>query len=69
MLADLLDGARPGLYHLDGNPGWSFHEIVEALNSKLGFPWRLRATEDVRLNNLMRDPRLRSSSIAARLGC
>lgn len=69
VLADLLDGARPGLYHLDGNPGWSFHEIVEALNRMLGFPWCVRATEDVRLNNLMRDPRLRSASIAARLGC
>jgi dTDP-4-dehydrorhamnose reductase len=67
VLADLLEGRATGLYHLDGNPGWSFHQIVEALNATMDAKWRVRPTEDVTVCNLMRDGRLPTASIENRL--
>ena len=66
-LADLLEGGAKGLFHLDGNPGWSFHRIVEALNELLDADWRVHPTQVIKVNNLMRDRRLPSASIGARL--
>jgi len=67
VLADLLERPSSGLHHLDGNPGWDMHRIVSALNRVMGEGWDVRATEDLRMNNLMRDDRLPSSSIEGRL--
>jgi dTDP-4-dehydrorhamnose reductase len=70
VLADLLEGRATGLHHLDGNPGWSFHKIVEALNATMDAKWRVRPTEDITVHNLMRDGRLPTASIETRLsGC
>ncbi len=66
-LADALDGVPPGLHHLDGNPGWSMHRIVCALNRAMGGTWDVRATEDVQLNNVVRGGCLTPVPIDARL--
>ena len=57
VLADVLE-QPPGLYLLDGNPGWNFRDIAAALNAAMGGPWEVRASEDFRWNNRMLDPRL-----------
>jgi dTDP-4-dehydrorhamnose reductase len=67
VLADLLEGGATGLYHLDGNPGWSFHQIVGELNATMDAKWCVRPTADIKVNNLMRDRRLPPASIGARL--
>ena len=70
VLADLLERGAAGLYHFDGNPGWSFHRIVDALNATMDAKWRVRPTEDIKVHNLMRDGRLPTASIETRLsGC
>jgi dTDP-4-dehydrorhamnose reductase len=67
VLADLLEGSSCGLHHLDGNPGWDMHRLVRALNRAMGGAWDVRPTGDPRMNNLMRDDRMPSSSIEGRL--
>jgi dTDP-4-dehydrorhamnose reductase len=67
VLADLLGGSSCGLHHLDGNPGWDMHRLVRALNRAMGGAWDVRPTGDPRMNNLMRDDRMPSSSIEGRL--
>jgi dTDP-4-dehydrorhamnose reductase len=67
VLADLVARPSRGLHHLDGNPGWDMHRIVLALNQAMHAGWSVRPTEDLRMNNLMRDDRLPSSSIERRL--
>lgn len=67
VLADVLERFEPGLYHLDGNPGWDFHRVACELNRAMGGPWTVRPCEGLRLHNLMRDTRLPSVSIEARL--
>lgn len=67
VLADVLDDPPPGVHHLDGNPGWSMHRLVCALDRAMGGAWDVRPTEDVRLNNLLLDGRLPSVSIESRL--
>lgn len=66
-LVDLLERPSPGVHHLDGNPGWDMHRIVRALSRAMGCAWDVRPTGDLRLNNLMRDARVPSTSIEARL--
>ena len=67
VLADLVARPSCGLHHLDGNPGWNMHRIVRALNRAMGGTWDVRPTEDPRMNNFMRDDRLKTGSIADRL--
>lgn len=67
VLADVIERFPPGLYQLDGNPGWNFHRLACALNRAMGDPWIVRPCEGLRLNNLVRDERLPSVSIEARL--
>jgi hypothetical protein len=67
MLADLVARPSCGLHHLDGNPGWDMHRILLALNQSMDAGWNVRPTEDLRMNNLMRDDRLPSISIERRL--
>jgi dTDP-4-dehydrorhamnose reductase len=66
-LAGVLEYRSAGLHHLDGNIGWDFHRIADALNRAMRGGWNIRATEDLRLNTLMRDARLPSVSIQTRL--
>lgn len=65
-LAALLRGA-PGLYQLDANRGWSFHEIVAALAAAEGRSWRVEATEDFVYDQRLLDERVRLPALAARL--
>jgi dTDP-4-dehydrorhamnose reductase len=57
-LAGALEGAPAGLYLLDGNPGWNFWQIAEALNRTTRSGWEVRECQDFRWNNRMVDPRL-----------
>jgi dTDP-4-dehydrorhamnose reductase len=63
VLAEALGRFPPGLYQLDGNPGWDFHRVASALNRAAGAGWTVRPADAPRLNNLMRDRRLPSASI------
>ena len=55
-LATTLETFPPGLYLLDGNPGWSFWQVACALNRRMGAGWEVRASEAFRWNNRMLDP-------------
>lgn len=57
-LAQVLHALPGGLYHLDGNPGLTFHEIVCALNRRHGNRWVVRPAETPRLDNRLLDPRV-----------
>jgi dTDP-4-dehydrorhamnose reductase len=74
FLADTADSLRriretmpPGLYHLDGNPGLNFYEIVEGLNRLLAQPWQVAPADEPRQNNRLLDSRTAVTSIAERL--
>ena len=57
----------PGLYHLDGNPGLNFYEIVEGLNRLLGEPWRVAAAAEPRQNSRLLDSQVAVTAITERL--
>jgi dTDP-4-dehydrorhamnose reductase len=65
-LADVI-GLPPGLYLLDGNPGWSFRDIAAALNTVLGTKWDVRSTQEFRWNNRMIDSGARIKRIECAL--
>lgn len=53
-----------GLYHLDGNPGLSFYDIVTGLSQIHHAQWTIRPEERPVQNNLLHDSRLRVRSVA-----
>lgn len=57
----------PGLYHLDGNPCWTFFDIANALNELHGNQWRVNETTDFVYDQRMCDNRLTVRSIGERL--
>jgi len=61
-LADAL-GHPPGLYLLDGNPGWSFLRIAVALNKVMGNQWDILPVDSFRWNNRLIDSHLAPMSI------
>ncbi len=65
-LVQILD-APPGLYHLDGNPGWNFFEIAFGLNRLLGEPWTVVPVDGFVQNHRMLDPRIAVAPISSRL--
>ncbi len=65
-LAALVRGA-PGLYQLDSNRGWSFHEIVSALAAAEGRPWRIEASEDFVYDQRLLDERVALPALRTRL--
>jgi dTDP-4-dehydrorhamnose reductase len=67
-LARALETSMPGLYLLDGNPGWSFWQIARALDEAMGAGWEVRESKDFRWNNRMVDNNLTIPAIAAVLG-
>ena len=67
VLAEIVRDHPSGLYHLDGNPGLSFHDIVLGLNGCLAAGWTVEASSEPSLNNLMPDPRLDVPSVMDRL--
>jgi dTDP-4-dehydrorhamnose reductase len=56
-----------GLYHLEGNPGWTFHEVVSALNDAHGRSWNIVSVEGPPRDNRMVDDRIRVRPIQERL--
>ncbi|MFM8808799.1 MAG: hypothetical protein ACKOJB_07845, partial [Chthoniobacterales bacterium] len=63
-LAGALENSAPGVYLLDGNPGWSFWQIACALNRAMEGGWDVRESKDFTWNNRMVDNRLGIISIA-----
>ena len=57
-LARLMQDFPAGLYHLEGNPGLSFHEIVTRLNRLRGEPWVVVPNDGHVQNNRMIDERV-----------
>ncbi len=66
-LGQVLLHQPAGLYHCEGNPGLTFHEIATGLNRLLGNPWHIVPGETPVYENLMLDPRVPVRSIASRL--
>lgn len=65
-LTQLMQGYPAGLYHLDGNPGLNFHEIVTNLNQLRNGHWIVTPGDTPVLNNQMVDPRVQVSPITSR---
>jgi len=66
-LTGAVNGASPGLYLLDGNPGWSFWRIAVALNRAMGANWEIGQTSDFRWDNRLIDKRLDPVGISKNL--
>ncbi|ATB27339.1 sugar nucleotide-binding protein [Melittangium boletus] len=62
-----LAWAEPGLYLLDANERWSFHDIVRALNARRGGSWRVEPTEHFVFDQRMMDDRVVLPSLQKRL--
>lgn len=65
-LAQLMQAYPAGLYHLDGNPGLNFHEIVTNLNRLRNGHWVVSPVDTPILNNRMVDSRIQVIPITRR---
>jgi dTDP-4-dehydrorhamnose reductase len=57
-LITLMHSSTPGLYHLGGNPGLSFYDIVMGLKKLLHAPWTIVPTPTPVQNSRMVDGRI-----------
>jgi dTDP-4-dehydrorhamnose reductase len=57
-LIALHDRGEAGVYHVEGNPGWSMLRIAEALNRRHGFGWTVRDNGEPSFDNRMQDARV-----------
>jgi dTDP-4-dehydrorhamnose reductase len=64
----LIDAYEADTYHLDGNPGLTFHEIVTSLNRLHGEQWTIVPTATPVQNNRMLDDRITITPITAHWG-
>jgi dTDP-4-dehydrorhamnose reductase len=62
-----LASAEPGLYLIDSNIRWNFHEIASALNEKHGRHWTIVANDSFEFDQRMVDPRVPIPSLQASL--
>ncbi|MGO9245086.1 MAG: NAD-dependent epimerase/dehydratase family protein [Verrucomicrobiia bacterium] len=62
-----LATAAPGLYLIDSNTRWNFHEIASALNEKHGRHWNIVANDDFVFDQRMVDPRVPIPSLQCSL--
>ena len=53
-----LATAKPGLYLINSNTRWNFHEIASALNKQHGDRWNIVANDDFVFDQRMIDPRV-----------
>jgi dTDP-4-dehydrorhamnose reductase len=53
-----LASTTPGLYLIDSNTRWNFHEIASALNEKHGRRWNVVANDSFVFDQRMVDPRV-----------
>lgn len=65
-LVRLADFEAGGIYHLDGNSGLNFFEIVSGLNRLHGGRWQVEAASEPRLDNRLLDERIRLRAITER---
>ncbi len=65
-LLDIL-AMTGGVYLVNSNPGWTFHEIACALSALHGNPWRIEPVEDFVYDQRMFDPRVTIAPLSARL--
>lgn len=64
-LTKIIQSLPAGLYHLDGNPGLNFYEIVVGLNSLQKESWIVNQTTTPVQNNLLVDHLVRVNPITA----
>jgi dTDP-4-dehydrorhamnose reductase len=64
-LIDTLLSLPGGLYHLDGNPGLNFFQIVHGLNRLHGHNWEIMETIQPALDNRLLDARVNIRKITA----
>jgi dTDP-4-dehydrorhamnose reductase len=62
-----LAWVEPGLYLLDANERWTFHEIASALSAWHSGRWRVEPSEHFVFDQRMRDERIRLPSLKTRL--
>ncbi len=62
-----LAGRSPGLYHVDGNEGWSFFDIARALRTRHGTDWRIEPTWEFAHDQRLLDARLHLPALRERL--
>lgn len=67
-LIDILLSLPGGLYHLDGNPGLNFFQIVRGLNRLHGFDWGIMETIQPALNNRLLDARVKMKQVTESFG-
>jgi dTDP-4-dehydrorhamnose reductase len=53
-----LVSEKPGLYQINSNTQWNFHEIASALNVEHGGRWNIVANDDFVFDQRMIDPRV-----------
>jgi dTDP-4-dehydrorhamnose reductase len=53
-----LASEKPGLYQINSNARWNFHEIASALNEKHGGRWKIVGNDDFVYDQRMIDPRV-----------
>lgn len=58
-LLEVLNLRASGIYHVDSNPGYTFHHIVTGLNQRHGGRWTVMTAEEPRLDNRLLETRLR----------
>ncbi|HMP74219.1 MAG TPA: sugar nucleotide-binding protein [Kiritimatiellia bacterium] len=65
-LIHLIESHPAGLYHIDGNPGLPFYDIVHGLNRMLGQSWIIEPSDHPLCNNLLLEDRLSTRHITAK---
>ena len=66
-LYELMSEYPAGTYHLEGNPGLSFYEIVTRIKAMRGASWKVVAADGPRGDDRMADARVKVSPISSRL--
>jgi dTDP-4-dehydrorhamnose reductase len=58
---------RPGLYHVDGNEGWSFFDIADALRVRHAANWTITPAPGRAYDQRLLDPRVVMPPLVERL--
>lgn len=63
-LYKLFSSRSSGFFHIEGNKGLTFYDIVSALNKKYGCEWNIVKTTIPHRDGRLKDPRINCRSIA-----